>query len=152
MTSQLGGALLYRLANSVIDRIITSQSCWRFGWPDYGDLACDTLPWLGIIWLVDLTCECHEGEFCTRPFKITELEKGRWSWISNCGETFHTDSWLAEANPGHSDPDAILQALLPGPSTVVLFGPGKARMRRLGLSLCYSERFQTDILFNGNTL
>ena len=35
---------------------------------------------------------------------------------------------MAEANPGHSDRDAILQALLPGPSTVVLFGPGKARM------------------------
>ena len=48
--------------------------------------------------------------------------------ISDCGEVFHTDSWLAEVNPGHRDPDAILQALLPGPSTVVLFGPGKARM------------------------
>ena len=46
----------------------------------------------------------------------------------NCGEAFHTDSWLAEANPGHSDRDAILQALLPGPSMVVLFSPGKARM------------------------
>ena len=33
---------------------------------------------------------------------------------------------MAEANPGHSDPDAILQALLLGPSTVVLFGPGKS--------------------------
>ena len=86
------------------------------------------LPWLRVIWLVDLTCERHEREFCTRPFKITELEKGRWSWISNCGETFHTDSWLAEANPGHSDRDAILKALLPGPRTVVLLGPGKARM------------------------
>ena len=76
-----------------------------------------------------LTCERHEREFCTRPFKITELEKGRWSWISNnCSEAFHTDSWLAEANPGHSDRDAILKALLPGPRTVVLFGPGKARM------------------------
>ena len=80
-----------------------------------------------------LTCERQEREFCTRPFKITELEKGRWSWISNCGEAFHIDSWLAEANPGHSDRDAILQALLPGPRTVVLFGPGKARM---GMSRC----------------
>ena len=87
------------------------------------------LPWLRVIWLVDLTCERHEREFCTRPFKITELEKGRWSWISNCDEAFHTDSWLAEANTGHSDRDAILKALLPGPRTVVLFGPGKARMR-----------------------
>ena len=89
------------------------------------------LSWLRVIWLVDLTCERHERnerEFCMRPFKITELEKRRWSWISNCGEALHTDSWLVEANPGHSDPDAILQALLPGPSTVVLFGPGKARM------------------------
>ena len=93
---------------------------WRCMWP--------VLPWLRVIWLVDLTCECHEREFCTRSFKITELERGRWSWISNCGEAFHTDSWLAEANPDHSDRDAILQALLPGPSTVVLFGPGKARM------------------------
>ena len=88
----------------------------------------NVLPWLRVIWLVDLTCERHEREFCTRPFKITELEKGKWSWISNCGEAFHTDSWLAEANPGHSDWDAILKALLPGPRTVVLFGPGKARM------------------------
>ena len=48
--------------------------------------------------------------------------------IMNCGEAFHTDSSLAEANPGHSDRDAILQALFPGPSTVVLFGPGKVRM------------------------
>ena len=89
------------------------------------------LPRLRDIWLVDLTCERHkrhEREFCTRPFKLTELEKGRWSWISNYGEALHTDSWLAEANPGHSDRDAILQGLLPGPSTVVLFGPGKARM------------------------
>ena len=31
-------------------------------------------------------------------------------------------------NPGHSDPDVILQALSPGPSTAALFGPGKARM------------------------
>ena len=157
---------------------------WRRVWP--------VLPWLRVIWLVDLTCERHERherEFCTWSFKITELEKGRWSWISNrarcqsgfltfiscqrqdanvlpkrrqshqgdklcdvstvplmarwpvflargsdadgephCSEAFHTDSWLAEANPGHSDRDAILQALLPGPSTVVLFGPGKARM------------------------
>ena len=93
---------------------------WRRVWP--------VLPWLRVIWLVDLTCERHEREFCTRSFKITELEKGRWSWISNCGEAFHTDSWLAEAIPGHSDPDAILQALLPGPCTVVLFGPDKARM------------------------
>ena len=97
---------------------------WRRVWP--------VLPWLCIIWLVDLTCKCHEREFCTRSFKITELEKGRWSWISNCGEAFHTDSWLAEANPGHSDRDVILQALLPGPSTVVLFGPGKARMLEAG--------------------
>ena len=134
MTSRLGGALLYRLANSVINRIISSQSCWRFGWPDYGDLTCDTavLPCLRVIWLVDLTCKRHEREFCTRPFKVTELEKGRWSWISNCGEAFHTDSWLAEANPGHSDRDAILKALLPGPRTVVLFGPGKARMAVAG--------------------
>ena len=76
-----------------------------------------------------LTCERHEREFCTRPFKITELEKGRWSWISNCSEAFHTDSWLAEANPGHSDRDAILQALLPGPRYGSTLGPGKARMR-----------------------
>ena len=51
--------------------------------------------------------------------------------MNNCGEAFHTDSWLAETNPGHSDPDAILQALLPGPRTVVLyvlFGPGEATM------------------------
>ena len=82
---------------------------WRHVWP--------VLPWLRVIWLVDLTCERHERKFCTRSFKITEMEKGRWSWISNCGEAFHTDSWLAEANPGHSDWDAILQALLPGPST-----------------------------------
>ena len=75
-----------------------------------------------------LTCERHEREFCTRPFKITELEKGRWSWISNCSEAFHTDSWLAEANPGHSDRDAILQALLPGPRYGSTLGPGKARM------------------------
>ena len=81
-----------------------------------------------------LTCERHKREFCTRPFKITELEKGRWSWISNYGEVFHTDSWLAEANPGHSDRDAILKALLPGPRTVVLFGPGKARMLLLGIA------------------
>ena len=39
--SPLGGALLYWLANSVIDPIITSHSCWRFGWPDYGELVCD---------------------------------------------------------------------------------------------------------------
>ena len=96
------------------------------------------LPWLRVIWLVDLTCERHEREFCTRSFKITELEKGRWSWVSNCGEAFHTDSWLAEANPGHSDRDAILKALLPGPSTVVLFGPGKARMIRLLQVRCSS--------------
>ena len=94
---------------------------WRRVWP--------VLPWLRVIWLVDLTCERHEREFCTRSFKITELEKGRWSWITNCGEAFHTDSWLAEANPGHSDRDSILPSLLPGPSTVVLLGPGKARMR-----------------------
>ena len=130
MTLKLGGALVYRLANSVIDRIITSQSCWRFGWPDYGEVACDPY-YLGYVlsdWSLNLTCERHESDFCMWPFKITELEKGRRSWISNCGEAFHTDSWLAEVNPGHSDPDAILQALLPGPSTVVLFGPGKARM------------------------
>ena len=93
------------------------------------------LPWLRVIWLVDLTCERHEREFCTRTFKITELEKGRWSWISNCGEAFHADNWLAEANPGHSDRDAILKALLPGPRTVVLFGPGKARMGWGGVPL-----------------
>ena len=67
-----------------------------------------------------LTCERHEREFCTRPVKITELEKGRWSWISNCSEAFHTDSWLAEANPGHSDRDAILKALLPQPAPNVV--------------------------------
>ena len=105
------------------------------------------LPWLRVIWLVDLNCERHERherEFCTRSFKITELEKGRWSWISNCGEAFHTDSWLAEANPGHTDRDAILQALLPGPSTVVLFGPGKARMPWIQL---YTSR-DVDVIFN----
>ena len=92
------------------------------------------LPWLRIIWLVDLTWEHHECEFCTRSVKITELVKGRWSWISNCGEAFHTDSWLAEANPGHSDRDAILKALLPGPHMVVLFGPGKAKTNLAMLS------------------
>ena len=104
---------------------------WRHEWP--------VLRWLHVIWLVDLTCKRHERhkpEFCTRSFQITELEKGRWSWISNCGEAFHTDSWLAEANPGHSDPDAILQALLPGPSMVVLSGPGKARMQKPNCLRC----------------
>ena len=92
-----------------------------FWWPHVWPL----LPWLCIIWLVHLSSECHECEFCMWPFKITELEKRRWSWISNCGEAFHTDSWLAEANSGHSDPDVILQALLPGSSTVVLLAPAK---------------------------
>ena len=86
-----------------------------------------------------IVIERREREVCTRSFKITELEKGRWSWISNCGEAFHTDSWLAEANPGHSDRDAILQALLPGPSTVVLFGPGKARMWYGREDACWSS-------------
>ena len=114
---------------------------WRRVWP--------VLPWLRVIWLVDLTCERHEREFCTRPFKITELEIGRWSWISNCGEAFHTDSWLAEANPGHSDPDGILQALLPGPSTVVLFGPGKARMGWNYRSCCVALRKTIIIIILG---
>ena len=109
---------------------------WRRVWP--------VLSWLRVIWLVDLTCERHERhqrEFCKRSFKITELEKGRWLWISNCGEAFHTDSWLAEANPGHSDRDVILQALLPGPSTVVLFGPGKARMATDRVTLSIAMTF-----------
>ena len=61
-------------------------------------------------------------------FQNNKLKKGRWSWISNCSEAFHTDSWMAEANPGHSDRDAILQALLPGPRYGSTLGPGKARM------------------------
>ena len=63
-----------------------------------------------------------------RDLSNNKLKKGRWSWISNCSEAFHTDSWLAEANPGHSDRDAILQALLPGPRYGSTLGPGKARM------------------------
>ena len=35
---------------------------------------------------------------------------------------------MAEANPGHSDRDAILQALLPGPRYGSTLGPGKARI------------------------
>ena len=114
----------------IMSKIRVAWLRWRRVWP--------VLPWLRVIWLVDLSCERHERhepEFCTWSFQITELEKKRWSWISNCGEAFHTNSWLAEANPGHSDRDAILQALLPGPSTVVLFGPGKARMEGTRLSL-----------------
>ena len=96
-----------------------------------------------------LTCERHEREFCTRPFKITELEKGRWSWISNCSEAFHTDSWLAEANPGHSDRDAILQALLPGPRYGSTLGPGKARMGIISL-VCIWYWSRAGIKLNDN--
>ena len=69
-------------------------------------------------------------------FQNNKLKKGRWSWISNCSEAFHTDSWLAEANPGHSDRDVILQALLPGPRYGSTLGPGKARMGDSGLAWC----------------
>ena len=77
-------------------------------------------------------------------FQNNKLKKGRWSWISNCGEAFHIDSWLGEANPGHSDRDAILQALLPGPRYGSTLGPGKARM---GLGMLTWKTLKSETIF-----
>ena len=119
VTSRLGGALLYRLANSVINRIISSQSCWRFGWPDYGDVACDPY-YLGYA-LSDWSYVMNRVLHAT--FQNNKLKKGRWSWISNCS-AFHTAvDWLRRIQV--TVRDASLQALLPGPRYGTL---GPARM------------------------
>ena len=97
---------------------------WRRVWP--------VLPWLRRYLIGRFNLWTSWTRVLHATFQNNRTGERKWSWISNCGEAFHTDSWLAEANPGHSDPDAILQALLPGPSTVVLFGPGKARMGGCG--------------------
>ena len=94
MTSELGGALLYQLANSAIDRIVIGQSCWRFGWPDYGDLTCD-LYYLGYALsdLVDLTCERHEREFLHVTFQNNRTGKRKMIMVKHFTLTI---DWLRQ--------------------------------------------------------
>ena len=95
-------------------RSLALPSCQFCYWPNYHQpimlkirlawlwwhCAWHVLPWLHVIWLVNLTFERHKREFFPATFQNNRTGERRWSWISNCGEAFHTDCWLAEANPG----------------------------------------------------